>query len=88
MGNKTYDFLHINLGVQSLVLSSVSSWEFHRGSKKLIVGNGSDNSVYENIKQELCISRSRGALWVELNAEVWPADMTNTLVTAIIGIDK
>lgn len=74
--------------MQSFVLGSISSWEFHRGCKELIVCNGTDNSVYEDIKQEFCISRPRGALWVELNAEVWLADMTNALVAAVIGIDE
>jgi hypothetical protein len=74
--------------MQSLVLSSISSWEFHRGCKKLIICKGTDNSVYEDIKQELCISRPRGALWVELNAKVWLADMANTLVAAVIGIHE
>ena len=40
------------------------------------------------VKKEFGVFWSGGVFWVELNAEVWSANVSDTFVAAVVGIDK
>lgn len=84
----TYHFLDIHLWMQLRILDSISTRELDWSREEFLVLQGCHYRIYKNIEKKLGISRSGGAFWMELNTEVRLARVSNTLVTAIVGIDE
>lgn len=74
--------------VQPVVLLNRSSGEGNRTFEQSAVTSALDDGRDEDIEKEFGVTRPGCALGVELDTEVWPVDMHNTLVTAVIGVDE
>ena len=77
-----------NARCQLDVLLFRTTGEGHRLLEGLRGGNGGLDGVDENIEEELGVPGTRRAFRVELDTEVWAADMTDTLVGAVICIHE
>ncbi|KAH3675308.1 hypothetical protein OGATHE_001648 [Ogataea polymorpha] len=85
-GAKNQHFLGVHTWMQSSVFVDLSARELH--SLEFLGALELDNGLDKCVKQEFCVSWARGRLWVELDREERLFGVVNTLVRAVVRVDK